>query len=79
MGRKIKPKFYLRRSWGHRDYWMICQSSNNILIGEFPERIHAEMVLNYFNSLTWRELGGKVKSIGGPYTHIPNRRKDKKQ
>lgn len=78
MGRKIKPKFYLRKSWGRADWWMVCQSHNNILVAEIPERGHAEIILNYLNGLTWRELGGKVKDIGGPYTHIPDSRKDKK-
>lgn len=76
LGRKIKPKFYLRRSWGHPDYFMICQASNNVLIAEIPERVHAEIILTYLNGLTWRELGGKVKDIGGPYTHIPSRRRN---
>jgi len=69
--RKIKPKYYIRKSWHYRDNcWMICQSHNNVVIAEGNNWVLGRVILEHLNSLSWRQLGGKEKVGPGIYAEI---------
>lgn len=49
--RERKPKYYLRPSFNYDDWFCICQTANNVMVAEIPEREVAELVLEFLNDL----------------------------
>ncbi len=53
----MKAKYYLRKSWNNPNWFMICQTANNVIVCDCPEKKVGELILNYLNSLPLRVLG----------------------
>ncbi|MCB0208029.1 MAG: hypothetical protein KDJ52_01790 [Anaerolineae bacterium] len=68
MKKKPKPKYYLRRSFNYDDWFCICQVSNNVMVAEIPEKVVAELVLDFLNDLP-RGMIERAK-VGVIYKHI---------
>jgi hypothetical protein len=52
-----KPKFYLRKSFNYKEWFCICQTSNNVMVCECPNERIAVLILDYLNGLSYNQTG----------------------
>lgn len=46
-----KPKYYIRASYNHPEWLLVCQSSNNVVLAEVANQVIADLFLEFLNEL----------------------------
>ena len=52
-----RPRYYVRPSFNNREWWMVCQVVNNVVVADCPEQKVAELITSILNDLPNYVLG----------------------